>query len=152
MLNAHLCPDLLSTTSRYSTVTSRCPLTPRGCWPFVEIKQNTRNGAATANVSTAYSGLSVARSKGMRKNTMAKAKPPLGDTQVGHSKENKECYSSEPKGLSVQMRPTQHKTALRGCSTILHLVECFCSAHWQLTLSTSDTISHLFPNENHFKP
>lgn len=67
-----------------------------------------------ANVNAAHLGLSVPRSKGMmRKDTIAKAKPPLGDTQVEHSKENKECYSSELKGCSVQMRPTQHKTALR---------------------------------------
>lgn len=70
----------------------------------------------------------------------------------GRAQPSKECYSSESKGPSVQTRPTQHKTALKGCSTILHPVECFCSGHWQLTLSTSDTISHLFPNENHFKP
>lgn len=84
----------------------------------------------TANVNTAHSGLSVARSKGMLgKDSTAKAKPSLGDIQAEHGKENKECYSSEPKGPRVQVRPTQHKTALRGCSTILHLAECFCSGH-----------------------
>lgn len=84
----------------------------------------------TANVNTAHSGLSVARSKRMLgKDSTAKAKPSLGDIQAEHGKENKECYSSEPKGPRVQVRPTQHKTALRGCSTILHLAECFCSGH-----------------------
>lgn len=54
----------------------------------VEIKQNTCNGAAHCKCQHCiFRTISVARSEGMmRKDTMAKAKPPLSDIQAEHSK------------------------------------------------------------------
>lgn len=62
----------------------------RGRCLFVEIKQNTDNGAAHCKCQRCvFRTVSVARSKGMlRKGTMVKAKPPLGDFRGEHSKEN----------------------------------------------------------------
>lgn len=104
-----------------------------------------------ANVNTAYSGLFLWPGLKEWWERIPWQRQSLHLVTFRQSTANKECYSSVPKGPSVQTRPTQHRTALKGCSTILHLVECFCSGHWHLTLSTSDAISHLFPNENHIK-
>lgn len=37
-------------------------------------------------------------------------------------------------------------------SSTVNWKEHFCLGYWQLTFSTSDTTSHLSPDENHFKP
>lgn len=46
----------------------------------------------------------------------------------------------------------KHSQRLQYCtSSTFNWNECFCLGHWQLTCSTSHTIYHISPDENHFK-
>lgn len=129
LLNVRLCLDLLYTTSRYSAVSSQCPQSPKRPLPLRGDKAEHLPQDTQWCCSLQMPTLHIQENfwwpglKEQWKRTPWQSKS-LHLMIFRQSTANKKCYSSEPKGHSVQTRPAQQANAPKDCSTVLlHLTE-----------------------------
>ncbi|RLW02520.1 hypothetical protein DV515_00007109 [Chloebia gouldiae] len=118
----HICALIYLPRQAGTALSPPVPRALRGLCLFVELKQSTCNGAAHCKCQRCtFGAVPVAM---MRKDSMAKAKAPLGDIQAEHSKENNELkeilLQSNSPGSTLRFAAAQKTSSSSSLPAGLH--------------------------------